>query len=465
MISAAEAEQWCTTIPNFSRYKLSNHGTLMHQKSKVPTVGRLGDGQKTVVRIFNDQGERRNLFIHYMVAKAFVPNPNGYKYANYINELGNNHYTNIRWTKQMINSNRKAYISQEGEVWKSINADYEGSSLANVRNIHSQQLLTPQECSEGYAYITMKKYGTHKRSILIAKLFLTNPDNKPTVDHINRVRMDDRVENLSWATYAEQRHNQKGREKGKWGIITTTKIKRISIEDETDIVIYNNIHDVISFVIDNNLYDVNQENIHNKIRKRFYSHMTKPCFGYMWEYLKAENYEGEEWKLFRSIFPTAINNHCSNYGRIKNEAGHILQGFNNHGYRLTYIGEGWKDSDRIHVHILVALLFVEKPDDYEDDFKVNHLDGDKQNDIAENLEWCTHTANIQHAHDTGLYTKNKIRVYNIATKEETFYFNSKIAAEKLGLSHNYLKQCARPNNHLSGKAYGGYLFTKLSAYN
>lgn len=43
----------------------------------------------------------------------------------------------------------------------------------------------------------------------MAHCFIPNPENKPTVDHINRIRTDDRIENLRWATHAEQNANQK----------------------------------------------------------------------------------------------------------------------------------------------------------------------------------------------------------------------------------------------------------------
>lgn len=43
---------------------------------------------------------------------------------------------------------------------------------------------------------------------LIAECFIPIPEGKPTVDHINRIRTDNRVENLRWATYREQNLNR-----------------------------------------------------------------------------------------------------------------------------------------------------------------------------------------------------------------------------------------------------------------
>lgn len=60
--------------------------------------------------------------------------------------------------------------------------------------------------ARGYLVISIggRTYKAHR---LICEAFHDNPENKPTVDHINRVRDDNRASNLRWATAKEQREN------------------------------------------------------------------------------------------------------------------------------------------------------------------------------------------------------------------------------------------------------------------
>ena len=52
-----------------------------------------------------------------------------------------------------------------------------------------------------------------------------------------------------------------------------------------------------------------------------------------------------------------------------------------------------------YVHRVIAYKFHENP---ENKPQINHIDGDKLNNHASNLEWATQSENIRHAHDTGL---------------------------------------------------------------
>lgn len=58
-----------------------------------------------------------------------------------------------------------------------------------------------------------------------------------------------------------------------------------------------------------------------------------------------------------------------------------------------------KKAKMFFVHKLVAHYFIPNPKGKR---YVNHLDGIKENNFANNLEWCTKSEDVQHAWDTGL---------------------------------------------------------------
>ena len=87
----------------------------------------------------------------------------------------------------------------------------------------------------------------------------------------------------------------------------------------------------------------------------------------------------------------------SNTGLIRNKHGLIRKTtVGKNGYERVGFHGG---QETVFVHRLVARAFC---DGYEDSLQVNHKDGDKLNNNADNLEWVTCSENVKHAFDTGL---------------------------------------------------------------
>ena len=70
---------------------------------------------------------------------------------------------------------------------------------------------------DGYLHIRLdgKNYSFHR---LLAIAFIPNPENKQFIDHINRNPLDNRLENLRWATREENNQNQSIHRDNKLGI-------------------------------------------------------------------------------------------------------------------------------------------------------------------------------------------------------------------------------------------------------
>jgi len=119
----------------------------------------------------------------------------------------------------------------------------------------------------------------------------------------------------------------------------------------------------------------------------------------------------------------------------------------------------------LKVHRLIAQMFVENPFCYTE---INHIDGDKTNNIDSNLEWCTRSHNIKESFRIGLRSnkgasnpRSKLNDELVTLVCEYFSkgYTPKEAVEKFGISK---QQATKLRAKLSWKHITeNYSFPKL----
>ena len=152
------------------------------------------------------------------------------------------------------------YAKQDGSIW----------SYGGKTNHKNDIQLKKSIDKDGYYRVTLqnnkiKKYFRVNR--LIALTFIDNKDNKPFVNHIDKNKQNDNVNNLEWVTAFENWKHSENEMKNK-----SIKVAKVSISTDEVIEVYETLMDAAR------CNNINQGNITNCIKGR-----CKTVGGFKWK--------------------------------------------------------------------------------------------------------------------------------------------------------------------------------------
>lgn len=101
-------------------------------------------------------------------------------------------------------------------------------------------------------------------------------------------------------------------------------------------------------------------------------------------------------EIFKDIVKFENKYQISNTGKVRNKKTGLLlkPKYNRKGYQYVNLSISKTKSTKWYIHRLVGFHFIPN---LEHKPQINHIDGNKQNNVVENLEWVTNAENQRHA--------------------------------------------------------------------
>lgn len=382
-------------IPDYPNYRIYDDGRIYNMKTK-QYIKKYWRKERNAYYIrFPPKSS-----IHF--AKLLYETFNNCKLTKYQpiiyidNDNKNINLNNLKIKETLVLDPNKQWIDIYG-----YENDYMISNYGDTYSKKTNKILKSRICN---SYIKIELILNNKRNIFTAHRVVFESfhkrkiKNNMVIDHIDRNRQNNHINNLREVT---QKENSNNKTQNKY---KHEKVLQYSLDNKL-IKEWNNTNEIITFL----------KITHTSKITACCILQLKSAYKYIWRY--------KDYIYDKTGFYNIKTNNEYNYSKYKinkegvviNNLGRIIKTsiLDDYNY-VALVSDTNNNRKRYLIHQLMAQTFLDNP---ENKLFVNHKDKCRNNNKLENLEWCTSSENNIHAQGKkvsqfDLKTKKLIKTYD-----------------------------------------------------